>query len=201
MKQERPVILTIGHSTRKIEDFLGLLKTNNVNLLVDVRTLPGSRRNPQFNQEALADQLAKAGILYKHMPVLGGLRKPKKDSVNTAWRNSGFRGYADYMQSNEFETGVQELIQLAKNNVTTIMCAEAVPWKCHRNLLSDALVVHGINVEHILSLKTRTPHVLNKSARVEGVRITYPGPTAVVVKKQKSTVRRSGRSKQQKTLA
>jgi uncharacterized protein (DUF488 family) len=169
------IILTIGHSTRQIDDFLELLNLNNVKLLVDVRTLPGSRRNPQFNQEALASALRQVGIQYMHLPILGGLRHPRKDSINTAWRNAGFRGYADYMQTKEFENGIQQLIQLAKDQMIAIMCAEAVPWRCHRMLLSDALSVRGLNVEHIISLKTRSPHVLSKFAKVKGITITYPG--------------------------
>jgi uncharacterized protein (DUF488 family) len=169
------VILTIGHSTHPIEEFLDLLEAHRVKQIVDIRTIPKSRRNPQFNKEELAAALAERGIDYAHLSVLGGLRHPRHDSINTAWRNDSFRGYADYMQTPEFDRGVQELIDLAKDHVTAIMCAESVPWRCHRSLVADALNARGVAVEHIMSKTSRKPHSYTPFARVDGERVTYPG--------------------------
>ena len=143
--------------------------------LVDVRTIPKSRRNPQFGQDQLAATLAQHGIMYTHMPGLGGLRHARKDSINTGWKNASFRGYADYMQTAAFDENLTKLSELATGAPTAIMCAEAVPWRCHRSLIADALTARGIQVEHILSATTRKPHTYNAFARVEGERITYPG--------------------------
>lgn len=167
-------ILTIGHSTRSIEDFIHLLDSNGVKLLVDVRTIARSRHNPQFNEETLPESLRRAGIEYIHMKELGGLRHAHADSPNTGWRNASFRGYADYMQTPEFEEVLKEMIQTLQRLRGAIMCAEAVPWRCHRSLISDALTVRGVEVEHILSGARAQPHLLTPFARVEGTRITYP---------------------------
>jgi len=168
------VILTIGHSTRPLNEFLGLLDAHGVECVVDVRTIPRSRRNPQFNSDALEDSLRKAHIGYVHKKPLGGLRHPKKDSINTGWRNDGFRGYADYMQTGEFDAALVELIEFTRTKRCAIMCAEAVPWRCHRSLISDALVIRKVAVEHIMSRALREPHALTPFALVRGVRITYP---------------------------
>ncbi len=168
-------IFTIGHSTRPIEEFLELLRANAVELLVDIRTVPGSRRNPQFNRDALPDWLGRAGIRYLHMPELGGLRHPRADSPNGAWRNDSFRGYADYMQTPEFAAAIEKLIGLSSDQQTAIMCAEAVPWRCHRSLVADALTARGIGVEDIIGSGRRQPHKMTPFARVEGARVWYPG--------------------------
>ena len=167
-------IFTIGHSTRTLEEFIELLKANGVNLLVDVRSVPRSRHNPQFNKETLPDSLSHSGIKYVHMPDIGGLRRPKRDSVNLAWRNSSFRGYADFMQTKEFTDSLLKIIELAMEHCLALMCAEALPWRCHRSLISDALVVRHITVQHILSLTNCLTHQLNDTAHVEGTKITYP---------------------------
>jgi len=167
-------VLTIGHSTRPLETFVALLKAHGVKLLVDVRTMPRSRHNPQFNKESLPKSLAPAGIKYVQMPGLGGLRHPRHDSPNTGWRNASFRGFADYMQTPEFEKNLEKLSSLARRERRAIMCAEAVPWRCHRSLIADALAVRGIRVGHITSAKHCSEHKLTPWARVEGLRITYP---------------------------
>ena len=169
------LVLTIGHSTRSLESFVALLEAHEVKRLVDVRTIPRSRRNPQFNQEMLPEALRKAGVGYLHMKGLGGLRHPRADSINTAWRTPGFRGYADYMQTPEFEANLRQLIETSQKERIAIMCAEAVPWRCHRSLISDALVARGIPVEHIMTETKRQPHKFTPFARVEGTRVTYPG--------------------------
>ena len=166
---------TIGHSTHPIEEFLDLLQSHSIAQLIDVRTIPRSSRNPQFNSEALAASLAAKAIAYKHMPELGGLRRARPDSINTAWRNASFRGYADYMQTPEFQAAVQTLIDDAASTPTAIMCAEALPWKCHRSLIADALLARGIRVLDILSPIKATPHALTPFARVNGTEVTYPG--------------------------
>lgn len=169
-----PSILTIGHSTRTIEDFTSLLQAHGVQLIVDIRTAPRSKRNPQFNEDTLQASLKKSGIDYVRLKELGGLRHPRKDSQNMGWRNLSFRGFADYMQTPEFETGIKELIRLAQGRSVAIMCAEALPWRCHRSLVADALLVRGIQVEHIMTLKNRTEHSMTKWAVVDGKQITYP---------------------------
>jgi uncharacterized protein (DUF488 family) len=168
------VIYTIGHSTHSIDEFLGILDAYRIGQLVDVRTIPRSRRNPHFARENLPGSLTTAGIAYRHMPGLGGLRHPKRDSINTGWRNAGFRGYADHMQTPEFQKNLEELIELASNAPTAIMCAEAVPWRCHRSLIADALVARGIDVQEILTVAKSQPHALTSFAKVEGNAITYP---------------------------
>jgi uncharacterized protein (DUF488 family) len=167
-------ILTIGHSTRTLDEFVDLLKAYHATMVVDVRTVPRSRHNPQFNKETLPNSLKPAGVKYVHMPDIGGLRRPKPDSVNTAWRNKSFRGYADYMQTKEFIENLLTLIALARENRVAIMCAEALPWRCHRSLIADALVVRHIQVEHILTMDNSIPHKLSEWAHVEGTKITYP---------------------------
>jgi len=165
---------TIGHSTRSIEDFIAALEANAIKLLVDVRSLPGSKRYPQFDKEALDDSLGKAGIRYEHFPELGGLRKPKKDSRNTAWRNASFRGYADYMETEEFRKGVDRLVDLAgKVEPAGIMCAEAVWWRCHRALISDFLKAHGAEVIHIVSATKTESHPFTSAARIVDGSLTY----------------------------
>lgn len=151
-----------------------LLNAYNIHFLIDVRTVPRSRHNPQFNKETLPDTLKACGIRYLHMPEIGGLRHPKRDSINLSWKNLGFRGYADYMQTQEFSDGIMKLVGLAKGSCLAIMCAEALPWGCHRNLLSDALVIRHIKVLHIISATDTIAHSLNEAAHVEGTRITYP---------------------------
>jgi uncharacterized protein (DUF488 family) len=168
------VIYTVGHSTRPIDEFIGILKAYGIGQLVDVRTIPRSRRNPQFSRENLPGSVTTAGMAYRHMPGLGGLRHPQRDSKNTGWRNAGFRGFADYMQTPEFQENLEELIQLASNAPTAIMCAEAVPWRCHRSLIADALVARGIDVQEILTKAKSQPHALTSFAKVKGNAITYP---------------------------
>ena len=171
-------ISTVGHSTHSIGDFIAILQAHGVRQLVDVRTMPRSRRVPQFNKEKLPGSLKAAGIRYRHMPGLGGLRHPKRDSTNTGWRNTSFRGYADYMQTPEFKENLETLIKLAAQAPTAIMCAEAVPWRCHRSLIADALVAKGIQATEILSAKRSRPHALTPFAQLNGAEVTYPG-TAV----------------------
>jgi uncharacterized protein (DUF488 family) len=168
------VVFTIGHSTRPIEEFVRMLRAHGVKRLVDVRTVPGSRHNPQFGSQALQASLAYAGIDYLHMKALGGLRKPRADSINTGWKNASFRGYADYMETEDFDLGLEELIEMAREERTAIMCAEAVPWRCHRSLIADALVARGISVDHIMSETRRDPHRVTSFAKRTGLRIIYP---------------------------
>ncbi len=155
-----------------------MLAAHGVRLLADVRAIPGSRHNPQFAGNALASSLSAVGILYSHMPGLGGLRRPRRDSVNMGWRNTSFRGYADYMQTAEFQQSLEQLIESASQNVTAVMCAEAVPWRCHRSLIADALLVRGVRVQEIVSAATTTEVALHAWARVEGTSITYPADPA-----------------------
>ncbi|HLH03604.1 MAG TPA: DUF488 domain-containing protein [Bryobacteraceae bacterium] len=169
-------VYTIGHSTRSADEFIGILQAYGIELLADIRTIPRSRRNPQFETETLRSSLTRNGIEYVHLRALGGLRHPKKDSINTAWRNDSFRGYADYMQTEEFAHAIDELIARAARQKTAIMCAEAVPWRCHRSLVADALLVRGVEVIEIMSATSSRPHALTKWATVDGTRITYPGP-------------------------
>jgi len=167
-------IFTVGHSTRPIEQFVALLKIYGIEQLADVRTVPRSRHNPQFNADALAASLAAAHMVYLPMPALGGLRHPRQDSPNGGWRNESFRGYADYMQTAAFRDAVETLIQTGRQKRTAIMCAEAVPWRCHRSLVADALAVRGVPVVEILSETSHRRHQLTPFAHVEGAAITYP---------------------------
>jgi uncharacterized protein (DUF488 family) len=169
-----PVVLTIGHSTRAIEEFIGLLQAHGATCVADVRTVPRSRHNPQFNKASLPGSLKKAGLGYVHLAGLGGLRHAKADSPNGGWRNASFRGYADYMQTPEFERSLDELIELARREKVALMCAEAVPWRCHRSLIADALLVRGICTEDIMSATRRQVHQLTPFAKVRGAAITYP---------------------------
>ncbi|HLI50586.1 MAG TPA: DUF488 domain-containing protein [Thermomicrobiaceae bacterium] len=168
------MIYTIGHSTHPIEEFLELLRQHGITLLADVRTVPRSRKNPQFNRETLPASLGDQGIEYRHLAALGGLRKTSKDSPNLGWRNASFRGYADYMQTQEFVEGLLALIDLANEQTVAIMCAESLPWRCHRWLVADALVVRGIDVEHIMSNGQLRKHALTSFAVVDGLTVTYP---------------------------
>jgi uncharacterized protein (DUF488 family) len=167
-------IFTVGHSTLPIERFLALLAAYRIERLADVRTVPRSRRNPQFNADALRESLRTEGIDYVPLGELGGLRKPHADSRNTGWRNESFRGYADYMQTEPFARGLERLIELAAERRTAIMCAEAVPWRCHRSLVADALVVRGIGAVEIMSETSYREHVLTSFARVAGTALSYP---------------------------
>ncbi len=167
-------IFTIGHSTHSIEEFVGMLKAHDIKLIVDVRTIPKSRHNPQFNSDELSAVLREHGIGYEHLSGLGGLRHAKKDSINTAWENASFRGFADYMQTEEFEEGLSALIETAGAKPTAIMCAEAVPWRCHRSLIGDALLVRGVVVMDIMSVTSAKAHTMTPWAEVNGITITYP---------------------------
>jgi uncharacterized protein (DUF488 family) len=171
---KRLEIFTTGHSTRPIGDFIELLRAHSVKRVVDIRTIPRSRHNPQFNQEPLKESLQAAGIGYTHLKKLGGLRHPKKDSINLGWRNSGFRGFADYMQTPEFESGLERAIRLGQTKPTALMCAEAVPWRCHRSLVADALTVRKIPVKHILTPTRAQNHEITPFAHICGLHITYP---------------------------
>jgi uncharacterized protein (DUF488 family) len=173
---DAPLVCTIGHSNRPLEAFLDLLRSNEIAHVLDVRTVPRSRHNPQFGQDELPASLASVGIAYTHMPGLGGLRHTRADSVNTGWHNLSFRGYADYMQTPEFAENIDSLVDLAGTERCVLMCAEAVPWRCHRSMIGDALLVRGIRVEDIIGPKGRKPHVLTAFAVVEGTQITYPPP-------------------------
>jgi uncharacterized protein (DUF488 family) len=175
MKDQR-TIWTIGHSTRSLEEFLSLLHSFGIRLLADIRNYPGSRRYPHFNKEALERSLPANDIQYKHFKDLGGRRKPLKDSVNTTWKNSAFRGYADYMQTTEFENAANELQQLAKVQPTAYMCSEAVWWSCHRSLLSDHLKVRGWQVMHIMDIGKATAHPYTKPARIVDGQLRYDPP-------------------------
>ena len=173
-------LFTLGHSTRSIDEFLALLAEHRIERLVDVRTVPRSRHNPQFNRDLLPPVLERAGIAYTHTAALGGLRHTRKDSPNTAWKNASFRGYADYMLTPEFDRALDDLIALAGTERVAIMCAEAVPWRCHRSLIADALTARGIQVTHILGPGRTQPHSMTSFAQVEGSRVTYPGAQATL---------------------
>ena len=173
-----PLVMTIGHSTRTLVEFIHLLQAHGVTCVVDVRTVPRSRHNPQFNKTSLPRSLQKAGLGYVHLPILGGLRHAQRDSPNAGWRNASFRGYADYMQTPEFALGIEELMRLAHHGQIVVMCAEAVPWRCHRSLIADALLVRGIRTEDIMSSIRRQIHTLTPFAKVRGITITYPDETS-----------------------
>jgi uncharacterized protein (DUF488 family) len=173
-----PLVMTIGHSTRTIEEFIHLLRVHGVTCVVDVRTVPRSAHNPQFNKASLARHLKKLGLKYVHMPGLGGLRHAKRDSSNGGWRNASFRGYADYMQTPEFAQSLEEAIRLAKEDRIVLMCAEALPWRCHRSLIADALLVRGIQTEDIMSATRCQIHTLTPFAKVRGTAIAYPAETS-----------------------
>ena len=167
-------VYTIGHSTHRLDEFVELLRAHNIKRLVDVRTIPRSRHNPQFNKDALGRYLRNRRIAYRHLKELGGLRHARADSQNTGWCNISFRGFADYMQTPEFAAALVRLVELAKEKITVIMCAEAVPWRCHRSLIGDALIVRGIDVLDIYSRTNVKPHAITSMAKVQGIQITYP---------------------------
>ena len=169
-----PVVLTVGHSTRPLAEFIALLTAHSVSRLVDVRTVPRSRHNPQFNRDTLPAALEAAGIRYAHVAGLGGFRHSHPGSPNTGWRNVSFRGFADYMQTPEFAQNLADLIEQAKRERVVLMCAEAVPWRCHRSLIADALVVHGVRAEEIINATRLQVHTLTPFAKVDGTVITYP---------------------------
>jgi uncharacterized protein (DUF488 family) len=174
---ETPLIRTIGHSTRPINEFIAMLNAHGVTKLIDVRTVPKSRQNPQYNRDALEQELPAARIGYEHMKALGGLRRPRKDSRNTGWRNESFRGYADYMQTAEFASALDALVQAAAHEPLVLMCAEAVPWRCHRSLIADSLTARGYRVEHIMSATKSNRHKMTPFAKLEETSITYPADT------------------------
>jgi uncharacterized protein (DUF488 family) len=174
MKRSNPVVFTVGHSTRSLEELVDILRAHGVVRVVDVRTIPRSRHNPQFNRESLSKALRNRRLSYRHMKALGGLRHARSDSVNGAWRNASFRGFADYMQTPSFAEALEALIKLAGQKPTAIMCAEAVPWRCHRSLIADALIARGYEVRNILSATSAKPHVLSPIARVRGNQVSYP---------------------------
>lgn len=167
-------VFTVGHSTRSLEELVEMLRSFHVTVLVDIRTIPRSRYNPQFNTDALASALPAIGLRYAHLKGLGGLRKPRPDSPNQGFRNTSFRGYADYMGSDAFESALSELRELAEDGCVAIMCAEAVPWRCHRSLVADALLARGAQVEHISAISRSSPHRMTPFARVRDERVTYP---------------------------
>ena len=178
MTDSPPTLWTIGHSTKPIDEFLSILNAHGIQRVIDVRTVPRSRYNPQFNTETLAKSLAAVALSYQHASDLGGLRKPMKDSLNTGWRNERFRGYADYMQSNVFRKALGALVTDGLEQRTAIMCAEAVPWRCHRSLIADALVGVGWTVRHIMSTTKADPHRMTSFAKVEKGILSYPDPDA-----------------------
>lgn len=172
--KKKLIIYTIGHSTHPIDDFIEILKHYGITELMDIRTIPKSRHNPQFNGSELAHVLRNHHIGYRHQANLGGLRHARADSINMAWENKSFRGFADYMQTPEFQEGIDKLIEIAHEKTMAIMCAEAVPWRCHRSLIGDALLARGIHVEDIFSITSVKPHMLTPWAKVNGTNITYP---------------------------
>lgn len=167
-------VATVGHSTHPIEDFIRSLQAHGITRIIDVRAIPRSRHNPQFNQDCLARSLKEAGIGYAHLPDLGGLRHASSASRNLGWRNEAFRGFADYMGTPAFEKGFRKLLRFARNGKIALMCAEAVPWACHRCLIADALLVRGIRVNHILSAWRYEPHMLTPFAKISDAHVTYP---------------------------
>ncbi len=171
---QKTLVYTIGHSTRPISEFIEIINGYAIKNVADVRTIPKSRHNPQFNEDMLRESLKSVNVLYLHIKGLGGLRPTRKDSPNTAWRNASFRGFADYMQTVEFEENLEKLMETAKKRVTAIMCAEAVPWRCHRSLIGDALLIRGVLVIHIMGIASSRNHTLTPWAEVKGKKITYP---------------------------
>ena len=169
-----PTVYTVGHSARAFDEFIQILQAHDVRGIADVRRFPASRRLPHFNAESLAIELPKYGLTYLPCPLLGGRRRPSPNSMNQGWRNPSFRAYADYMQTPEFLTGIEQLIDNASKSPLAIMCAEAVPWRCHRSLIADALSVRGWSVLDIMSRTKASPHKLTPFARVEGTSVTYP---------------------------
>jgi len=178
MKRSSPIIYTVGHSTRSLDELVEVLRAHGVERLVDVRTIPRSRYNPQFNRDMLSKVLHNRHLSYRHMKTLGGLRHARPDSTNMGWRNASFRGFADYMQTPPFAEALERLLILADQKPTAIMCAEAVPWHCHRSLIADALTARGYEVRDIMSVTSAKPHVLTPMARVDGQQVTYPAEAA-----------------------
>jgi uncharacterized protein (DUF488 family) len=174
VKRNKLTIFTIGHSTHSLDELIELLRANGVKRVIDIRTIPRSRHNPQFNRDTLGPALRKSGIAYVHLKKLGGLRHANRDSTNLGWHNASFRGFADYMETPEFAAGLARAIKLAEAKLSALMCAEAVPWRCHRSLVADALVVRDIQVLDIVGTSAPRPHKLTPFARVRGMRITYP---------------------------
>ena len=170
-----PVLYSVGHSTRGEDEFVALLAAHGVRGVADVRTIPRSRRHPQFGAERLRDRLERDGIAYRHVPELGGLRRPRPDSPNGAWTNPAFRGYADHMATPEFAAGLDALLSFGADRIVAFMCAEALWWRCHRRLVADALLANGADVRHILSASEAPPHELPPFARVIGGRVAYTG--------------------------
>ena len=170
----RVKLFTAGHSTRSFDEFVAMLRAHGIRRVVDIRTVPRSRHNPQFNRDTFSKRLRGRKIAYRHLPALGGLRRAKPDSINKAWRNASFRGFADYMRTPEFEAGLKRLIQLAAKTPTAIMCAEAVPWRCHRSLVADAMLARGHEVLDVMGPGKARPHKMTPWAKVRGKRVTYP---------------------------
>jgi uncharacterized protein (DUF488 family) len=179
-RRSRLVAFTIGHSNRSLEDFMALLRAHGIARVIDIRSIPKSRRHPQFNRETLCARLRARGIRYVHLAKLGGWRRAAPDSINLGWRNAGFRGYADYMQTPEFSAALDRALGLATTHRSAFMCAEAVPWHCHRSLLADAILVRGVAVEHIVGGTHANPHKLTPFARVRDGQITYPASSKAV---------------------
>ena len=177
-QDSQPIVFTVGHSTRPLDEFIAVLAAHSVTRLIDVRTVPRSRHNPQFNRDTLPAALEVAGIHYAHAAGLGGFRHAGPESPNLGWRNASFRGYADYMQTAEFAQALASLMKLAGTERVALMCAEAVPWRCHRSLIADALVVHGLRVEEIIDRTRCQTHALTPFAKVNGTAITYPPSAA-----------------------
>ena len=172
--EQKTVVFTIGHSTRPVTEFIEIIKAYGIKRVVDIRTIPRSRHNPQFNKDALSKSLKAVKIGYLHMKGLGGLRHALKDSLNMGWINASFRGLADYMQTEEFKENIEKLIEAAEKRAIVVMCAEAVPWRCHRSLIGDALLVRGVHVKHIMSARSSRDHVLTPWSNVKVRTITYP---------------------------
>lgn len=188
-KDAQPVVLTVGHSTRSLNEFIDLLRAHSVTKLIDIRSVPRSRHNPQFNRDTFPDALNDAGIRYAHVAGLGGFRRAGPESPNRGWRNASFRGYADYMQTAEFAQNLASLMKFAKKQRVALMCAEAVPWRCHRSLIADALVMHGIRVEEIIDEARCRMHTLAPFARADGTVITYPPAAAAATPNVPRSVR------------
>jgi uncharacterized protein (DUF488 family) len=179
VSRSKPVLYTVGHSTRSLDELAAVLRGHGVRQVVDVRTVPRSRRNPQFNKDSLGKSLRARRINYRHLKALGGLRRARKDSsLNAGWRNASFRGYADYMQTDEFAAGLKTLLAVAAKKPAAIMCAEAVPWRCHRSMIADAATAAGLAVFHLMSPTGARPHKLNAMAKVRRGRVTYPPPAS-----------------------
>jgi uncharacterized protein (DUF488 family) len=178
-KHKKQTIFTIGHSTRPLSELVQLLRAHGVHRVIDIRAIPRSRHNPQYNRETLGPALRSNKIGYVHLKALGGLRRTKPDSKNVGWYNASFRGFADYMQTAEFEVALARAIKLSKVKPSVLMCAEALPWRCHRSLVSDALAARKFSVEHIMSVTRANQHKLTSFARVRGKKVTYPSDKPV----------------------